>query len=513
MRRGVILTLLALFFATGALSTASITFPGLGFSKYLFYAVLFLIVTVLLMRIFQNHKEIILSLAISLLIVAAVIGASIYFNKQTMVFDVGAVQEKSDGINSLSPKDRVSLKKAAYFGDELITYRELLSSLVYTDISVPKKFDRISFKLRFQDNFPTDGMYVGLKNGIGWNYTVNRVYDPKLNLTAYNYISDDGLYLYYKGEKEYNSVKDFLDFMPTDKTIAYDNKLLENKENQLTWEEGIFSMNSKLRGSFELYVYAKGDLVVDFVKEDMNGYNNSDIYNVTLLDYYGNVIMSKVIEDDGINYTSTRKEKQFSDFIVQGLDEGVYRLSFVNSNADSTISDIHINQKKVVFNKYAFTLDKMELYSEWNAFKMQTYHAGYKQKIFFNEDVLNISKEKQDFFYSSSEPVIINITKGDIVINAADVFSTSQENYFYPSMYKLYALDNLDKSKIDTDFLLLNYHFEKNAYNWTAVDFTINNNGLYYEDKLSVMLNAKHLGNKMYANYTIPIDYIEAKYE
>jgi hypothetical protein len=192
---------------------------------------------------------------------------------------------------------------------------------------------------------------------------------------------------------------------------------------------------------------------------------------------------------------------QWNELEAYGLD-GLYlfKFEYIGNGSDSTISHLSINQKQVVFNKGAFPLEEFEFYGEGD-FKFRTHHTNALQNIEINEDLLNVSSISTNYQVASGS-VYGKIPLGDIIMESTDVFSIPG-NYF--DMYKYDFVEN------DADFVLINYISE--GENMVTSTIKLDNNGLFYNDKISLILNARHLDRNETINMTVPVDWIEVEYD
>jgi len=467
----------------------------------------------------KKNPQVYPAFIIALIIVASVVGAGYYQEYQktkgVYVLDVGSPDEHSDVISQLGPANRVSEKKAEYVDGKLETYRELLSLLVYFSVTVPEFWKTMTVSVKFKDNFPenSDGLYLGVQKGPGWNYSWHKIYDPALKeLSNYSYIEENGTYLYFinPDAPKYDSVSVFLDNLPTNYTIGHDGMLdkYQKPNENLKWEKGEFFLNNSLRGSHEFWIYAKGDLKVNFVKEDLNWYEGEDELILILEDFYGNEIDRMKIPDDGYANVTNNKKKQEVNWEKKDLDEGIYKLRLISegTGADTTINDLKINQEKVVFN-YLFPLKPAELYAEDATMNFETWHNPF-QNITFDDKILSINNKSKKYYFEVKNKSNINIPKGDVVINSNRPISKKKENLF--SLYNkklIYGYKN-------SDYYLAKYNYEvHNENNIITSSFNIKDNYYLKDQTLSLILNAKHLSATNYKNKTIPVYQIGVEFE
>ncbi|MBN2880933.1 hypothetical protein JXM83_02665 [Candidatus Woesearchaeota archaeon] len=439
----------------------------------------------------SNHR--IYGFLIATLVLLLVIGVSYYntskFMSMNYYLDVGSVDEKSS-LSALNPSNRVSSKEALYLDGELVTYRSLLSSLVYTSVPVPTHFSSLDVTVTFRDDFPLHGtFFIGAKNGHNWDYSWSKIYDKDLNLSSYNLTVDDGLYYYSRGNSS---------------LIGVDNSVLTSLKN-LDYSVGSFELNSTIRGGFKLLIYGYKSISGFFTKSDLNWYNGYDNYTITLKDFSGSVIGTYNVSDLGVNDTSHLTEESNHSFSFDGLDLGLYYLEFSNVGSDSSLYNLKINQEKVDFVGNVHFLEPVSVYLSEGRYNFVTWHNDAKQNLKINNETISIYSVKVDYPYFGSGELVI--PKGDIIIQTSSLFSL-EKNLFNPFEYETVDIDSLNKSNLPVDNVVLNYFVEGDE--WKTATVRIYNDNLFYDDSLSLILKATHLDTN--ANLTIPVSSISVKF-
>jgi hypothetical protein len=77
--------------------------------------------------------------------------------------------------------------------------------------------------------------------------------------------------------------------------------------------------------------------------------------------------------------------------------------------------------------------------------------------------------------------------------------------------YRIIGLEDIEFVKANADYVLTDYTapVEDNGWFIGTAEFDVKD--LYIKNsKLSMILNANHLGNPIYENYTIPVDWVNA---
>ncbi len=435
-----------------------------------------------------------------------------------LILDVGSEFEDSEVFSKLRPRERVSERKAIYDSyNQLVTFRELKNPYVYTDLTIPLNCTGFNLIVKFKENFPDEKnaektFYIGLQDKKDGHHRFYKLFDKNLDLSGCDFVEENNIYLCHKNKSapRFDNVTSFLKNLPDNRIIGYDGVIIPNKENSnLVCETGEFYINGTLRGSHSFYIYAKGNLEVKFIKKDRNYYDGKDVFNISLSKFDGLILKTKLVNDDGITDKQGVSREQNISFNITNLKEGVYKLyiHYVGEGEDSTIKNLWINQKKVVFDKYAHPLSGFSFYSKRNSFRFKTYHEVNFQNITINKELVKINKTYVDHTYESNFEIKGIVPKGDIMIKSNEVFSISKKNYFEP-----YKYDLVDTSGIGiymAEYVVLNYRWvRKDGWIISSVEVPIS--GLYFKDTLSVILNAPHL--KSYSDYTVPVDFIGVKF-
>ncbi len=522
---------LMILFILSSISRLISFIPGLNYSKFLDLPLIISILGLLffwLLAKSKNNKVVSISFLISLIIIISIFGYGYYqniyrFQRNTYLYDLGAKDEKSLLFSPLRPENRLSEKKIEYINDkDIINYREILHPLVYTDIKIPEEVEGFDFFLVFKEVLPRDegDIFLRLKTSPESDFHQYKIFESGINFSLYDYIEENGLFLYYinPNATKYQSITEFKANLSDKITVGYDNQLLMKKINpNLTYYSGEFFTNNSLRGNHQLIIYAKGDLEIVFVKEDLNLYKGEDDLKVSLSNINGVIIKEKIIEDDGNVNDGQIKHPQQIVFEVRGLEEGIYFLDFEFSNTDSTFKNIRINQKNVVFDKYAFPLNEFQCYAEKGNFSFMTLHDNKIKPILINNTqnlfVLNLSEKKKEYSYEIREGTEVQINgQGDVVIDSNHFFSINKESYFEPFKFDLVDIDDLkNKKKSGLDYLLVNYHpITEEGWIKTMVSIPITPDLYFEKERLELSLNIPVLKSSQISN--LPISMIAAKY-
>ena len=423
----------------------------------------------------------------------------------------------------LTPTGRIS----DVFVEGDITYRNLISDLVYFNVNIPLGSSDIFTAIRFKENFSENyELNLGAKDQENWHYTYNKIYSPELsNLIKFNNI--DNVYL----------INPSLNPLTLEE-LRYERNVVVASDKLYTPLPNIISnyqpketiINTSLRGGHSFYIYASGDLKVDIKKQEINWYDGSDPLNISLYDLNDFLITNTIIEDDGIVEIKNKELGIIQEGILtaKNLSEGVYKLEF--SDFDGLIREIKINTNKIVVAEPVFLADNLlynvetktsNLYFESlrkGQIKLITWHNEGIQNVKYKENGI----EKDFNLYQEDAPLYFDLIKGDyeiifpkndITISGQPYFSFSRENYFEPFKQNVIKIQNdINWIKNNVDYLISDYKTPIKDNNWLIAEtkFNIKRDNLFVEDnKLSMVFKIIPLQEKEDQNFILPIDWIK----
>ena len=451
----------------------------------------------------------------------------LFDNNINFQLDVGSAKEGlARGITALAPSSRVGDKMI----NENISYRELKHSLVYSDITISSNAETIKVSVRFKDNFPANnsqGFYIGTSDREDWHYLWKPIYLPLFDLGEPS-LTENSTKLYCLNNilPCPADLSSFVSNPPANSVIAT-NLILERKPIKIeNYSQGELAINTTLRGNHVFYVYATGYIQMTVSKQDLNWYENEDNLTISIYDLNNTLITSGTIPDDGITIVNSKKQTDVQDLTIltPNIEEGVYMI-VIQNNGDMIINQITINQNKLVADKNVF-LAGSNIYQNSSSnpstlyFKnkrestvyLSTYHSQGLQNSSINGAIVNLNETQTKFNLTINKSdgfSYINSPKNDIIINSVNYFSFTKDSYFEPFEYRVIGLDDIEFVKANADYVLSDYQepVEDNGWLIGTAEFDVKD--LYVKDnKLSMILNAKHLGNPVYENYTIPVDCI-----
>jgi len=438
----------------------------------------------------------------------------------------------------LSPTNRISEP----FTDENnnLTYISLIDGLVYFNSEIPKGSETINISVKFKDNFPQNTKFsLGAKNDIEWSYQYNILYNKVIEdlIKKYPYKKQDNLLLIKtnKYAKDY-SINELLN-NPSQTRLATDLQLPDKDFIIPDYTPKDFEISTALRGSLEFYVYIKGDFNIEVEKRDLNWYENDekgeDIVNISLYDLDNNLIAQEIIKDDGEDEKESDKnntDTQKAELFVSNLKQGVYKLK-LNNNQDLLITNIKLNQNKIILNKQFFPAGSEAYFNDFQesskiyfkTFKpielnAKTYHNAGEQILRINSQELDIVRDGETYTLDIDESenfYQVVSKKNDYILTGPDFFSFSKESWFNPFTGIVSYRNDLSYLEQNADYVLVEYvpaQDLENNWKLAKTSFNLQDDELVLKDnrELSFVFNIPHLAqNKPETNiFHIPVDYI-----
>lgn len=483
-------------------------------------------------NIYVEVLKILIIIMIPLALIEFVIYSNISPQEFIYSYDIG-----SNNDNYLSPAKRISEK----INESEINYRNLTDQLVYFNIPIGKRTNKIDLEIKFKDNFPNNSNFlIGAKDKEEWSYSYYTIYDKTIEelMKKYAYSQEGNLKLFKlnKYSNDY-TIEDFQTNPPQVKLATSLNITIpEFKIENYQLED--FTINTALRGTQTFYIYVKDSLYIKVWKRDLNWYEKEDILNISLYDLNNKLIASEIIKDDGEEDKLTDKNntrEQTGELHISELKEGVYKLELKNNN-DMLITKIKLNQNKIILKGPIFLAQSGAYFNNFEEdskiyFKTerplelvaQTWHDYALQTIFINNFESQINEElkikkkakKYDLEISpSSNFYKIKSEKNDIKLTGPEFFSFTEDSWFNPFEGKnIQYKNNLEYLEKNADYVLIDYNSPKDENGWkiASLSLDIEKDNLYIkDDKLSMLLNTNHLNqnkNDTKLNH-IPIDWI-----
>lgn len=306
-------------------------------------------------------------------------------------------------------------------------------------------------------------------------------------------IQEKGLTLWQRN-KDFISIEDFIQNPPENRKIALymvnPDKLLSVKPIKEKGKNRTIIPNP-LRGNHSLYIMVtQKPLEIKIAKQDSNAYDGPDKLKI-MLSRGQKIITEKTIEDDGITDRSRLQSlPQEMEIKIDEALPGIYKLNlnFESVGADSLITKIEINQKKVIFNKNLFILGEnpTTIFTNSSKIDISTPHDAYQQTVVLNDEKkLDITKRVEKFNFDleklvgelkENELYKLESPKNDLIINGDGYFSFSKESFFLPEIIKsidLASFDDIFAIYNDVDYVLTSLPPAKQESEWLVSEVNI----------------------------------------
>lgn len=466
---------------------------------------------------------------------------------KTYEIDIGSLTDMQGTAYMIGPIERIS-QPIQDINDEHMFYRNFLSEFIYFGLNNPilKNDSIIDVKMKFRaDN--SSVIKIGARNKTGWNYTWNKVYDPfekylnketkiinsneninvystNKNISKYQSSNDLLFSLSYQNISKYQSVNNLF-FNLGNKTIAI-SPLIDaypGAYNINSTGKGI-SINASLRGKHSFYAYVKNnELKIEFIKQDLNWYNNKDDLEIKIIAPDGKILESTEIVDDGIvNNTHKVGPLQSGQIYLTNIKPGTYKI-IADTNDDVIIDQIKISSDKFVIINDVFAYAPTKLYTEaikgQNVF-FKTPHKEGMQKITLNYDDLiqtidindtNVDKEVN--VNKSRNLQTWTIPRGDMIISSNLYYSLTPESYFIPVVGNVIKLeDNVEFiKKNNVSYIVTNNNRDRITFEngWIVAKTQWNAKDLYIP-KDNILQFATHIVKSNNSSHIeIPVDWIK----
>lgn len=385
------------------------------------------------------------------------------------------------------------------------------------------KIETIKAALKFKPNI--NEVIIGVRGNEKDDFLYQPLYRDTFRDFNWNKVEDSGLTLWQK-EKQFNSLKDFIDNPPLDKTIAsyYLNpdKLQElRSDTDKKVKDARTIIETPLRGSHSLLIKVdQNPLIIKTAKQDLNYYDGEDKLKIKV-SKEGKNLAEKTIADDGIVDASRLKLKQQKETItLEEIKPGIYEVNLTDEskNGDILIIKTEVIQSKVIFKNNIFPLGNTPtaLWTNISDLNVMTVHDEGLQTVKLDgQHDLKIDQRDKRYSFdlaeltgskASGKIYKLEAPKNDLMIGGDGYFSFSQEAFFLPEIVKtekLNDLENLDK----VDYLLTGYKLPKKEGDWFTAeayfdlkDIKVDNDTLYFS--LEVPQIAKYGGE-------LEIDYLD----
>ena len=349
------------------------------------------------------------------------------------------------------------------------------------------EFDKAVARIEYWGD--PDDLLIGVKDNSSQEYSSKIIHNKALNDLDWNKVTDDGVVLFQK-EKQFNSVSDFLDAIPSFvhgegsgeeqpviATYHYEIKQPKPRVDISRVNSGS-RIQATLRGDQVIYVYVKDEpLDIHFSKQDLNLNSGGDVLEIVVYDGNEMVYSQTIQDDEDISASGVPGTALPVDVVVPGLEEGVYMVHLACTN-DVLIKDITSTQKYLVFYDHLFLADHSlyqvgetrpaTIYTDAQVLTASTFHTEALQTLTINdESFLVMGSVNRSYVQDMTEPVNkINVEMGSVLLSSENsVFAFSGDSFFdpFPLEIEPFREDRL----FNVDYIVAGYDLpEKKGSMW-----------------------------------------------
>lgn len=382
-------------------------------------------------------------------------------------------------ITSLLPGDRaLAITKNA----QGISYQAVIGDPVYLRLKTPRKFDRATVDVTFQNSRQPILELGGL---VGRNpdvFDLQPLENKILDTLSWPRLKKDDLTLYQRNPV-FKSIDEFLNHLPPRAEIATYHAAVDStfRIPGYTPTATMQTIDYSLRGSHTFYAYVKNEaLDVAFEVQDMNRDAGGDPLIITV--YRDRTPVGTVSEpDDG---RSGEREEAGTvhqvKLLIPGLPEGAYRIEF-RSSRDMFIRSITTRSKKFVIANDVFLGDEAgykdrvrpaTLWTTGRVLYASTLHADGAQELTIGRELLRISEDHVEYVkrITGTVPTKLYSPHGDLLIHTAGVFAFSADALFTPEPIRMSW--NIDLEAEGINYILANYETPQQVGDWKVARTT-----------------------------------------
>lgn len=333
-----------------------------------------------------------------------------------------------------------------------------------TRFSLPRLSNLAEVKFRLNSKPGQSEIKLGVRGDEATPFIYRSLYFAPLATMSWDKVEENGLVLYQKN-KTYASVTEFMRNLPVDKKIGSYQVDADQLVPYLYPVESRLSktiISTPIRGSVSAYILVSGgDLNIKVSKQDINMYDGADTLGL-YLSRGGAKVEETTIGDDGFaDKSKSQTAPQNAVFNVKNAKPGIYKLEmkFDSQGTDSFISNIEVNQKKIIFdgNILAWGGVAINLFTSVDKVKVNTSWPEGIQKIKLNDKTeFNIKEIKKDYELDLVKLVPgkvagslykITLPKGNVNLRSTGYIAFTADAYFDPQIIKMQPLTTSDTAE------------------------------------------------------------------
>lgn len=352
------------------------------------------------------------------------------------------------------------------------TYQQIVGDPVYLPVTVPRSYNSVDVTVEYQN--PNQGLLeLGIvTNEDPWNIRLlpfeNKVIDEAIR-TWDTTTQENGVTLIQK-EKQFDSVADFEQHMPTDKGVGvyqYEPAVHYVDANYAA-QEGTIDVKPYLRGRHEFVTYIKEEpLHIEMDFSDTNKLYNDDPVRVEVKNADGTVVYDDALAGDGeINPTLQTNALGTITIDIPDLPEGVYSIN-IPVGDDIVMTGLRTTQHKFVAKNRLFSVrneayakafpqmkvDATTLLTNADALLMRTEDTSGLQTVRVGDDSVHIDTifEPVEWVspHAAQQLTQMVLPRNDIIVEGEGYFAFTKESFFDPDYFVQQITQHTDINSLD----------------------------------------------------------------
>lgn len=227
------------------------------------------------------------------------------------------------------------------------------------------------------------------------------------------------------------------------------------------YKESLTYIKTRFRDNLKLAVYLKGDLKLDFIKQDLNICIGKDEYTITITDLKGNTYFNKTYGDDGDKKDSgVGVFEQEIHITGNNLPQNIYYITFTrdknNKWEDSSIKEIKINSNKVLILGTILPISEGSFFTKLDQEESIKFRTYWRDKITMKVE----GDLEEEFIIKKGEDNFLNLTKGEYTISDKEWKTWIIHNLdFSPKKHNWFYLPKTGNKKLlDSEIILIDKH-------------------------------------------------------
>ncbi len=369
-------------------------------------------------------------------------------------------------ISSFKPDNRLDLSQKSE--------PKIIANPVYFSVFTPRRFNTALVTVTYQNHLSSSTPIIELgvlKGQLASSYDLQPLQNNILDYwrSKWSSLKTAPPLLILQATPSYSSAKKFLSDLRLGNLkncskgllsclAVYNYTVQNNYSLKLPTSRQVLSITQPLRGAHQFYLYLdRPDWYLDFEFTYLRQDSKPDPITVNIW-FKNKLVMTKTIPDHG-SVEKDPRHLQVTDLNFSGRHQptGVYKVE-VKINRDVVIKRIKSSTDKLVVIHQIWPVSSshpLTLFTDAQHLRVQTSNPRSLGKIVFGKQKFNLQQTYQpvDYFTSQKNP-IIQLSKDDIILTDAGVFSFSAASLFNPEFTKI---NRYFQDRPNIKYLIANY--------------------------------------------------------